>query len=113
MVVEETNKNSIEISMDEANRQMLYDWILLDEIEVYANAEVPDKYKQYMQESVNEFKEHLIGNVEDIEKNNDSWQSGWRLNPDLIFEHRHRRLFPFKDEDLREMLAKYKSIVNR
>jgi len=113
MVTEETNKNSIEISMDEANQQMIYDWDLLDDVEVYENAEVPDKYKQDMQKNVQEFKQSIIRNVEDLEKNNESWQAGWRLSPDLVLEHRHRRLLPFNDGHINEQLAKYKSIINR
>ena len=113
MVTEETNKNSIEISMDEAHRQLLYDWKLLDNIEVYENAEVPEKYKKEMLETAQESREAIIRNVTDIEKNNESWQAGWRLTPDLITEHRHQRLFPYNDNDLQEQLAKYKSIINR
>jgi len=61
MVVEESNKNSIEISMDEST--LLSEWNLLDSIEVYGNAEVPSKYKSYMQEIVDDTKKSLIRNV--------------------------------------------------
>jgi len=111
MVVEETNKNSIEISMDEST--LLGAWKLLDDIEVYENAEVPSKYKSDMQEIVDDAKKSLIRNVEGLEENNAPWQEGWRLNPELIWEHRHFRLSPYKREDVEEQLQKYKSIINR
>ncbi|MBN2681632.1 MAG: hypothetical protein JXR58_03935 [Bacteroidales bacterium] len=112
-VIEEYNKNSIEISMDESHRQLMYDWKMVDLLEVYENAEVPDKYKQQMLESAQEFRESCLRSVESLEKNNDAWQTGWRLNPDLILEYRHKRLLPYKDEHITEQLLKYKSIVNR
>ncbi len=111
MVVEESNKNSIEISMDEST--LLSEWNLLDSIEVYGNAEVPSKYKSYMQEIVDDTKKSLIRNVEGLEENNAPWQEGWRLNPELIWEHRHFRLSPYKREDMEEQLQKYRSIINR
>ena len=113
MVTEKINKNSIEISMDEANRQLMYDWDFLDNIEIYENAVVPDKYKQSMLDIAQEDREAAIKNVKDLEDNNQSWETGWRLNPDIILEHRHRRLLPYKDEHIKEQLAKYKSIINR
>lgn len=111
MVVEETNKNSIEISMDEST--LLGEWKLLDDIEVYENAEVPGKYKSDMMKIVEDAKKSLIRNVERLEENNAPWQEGWRLNPELIWEHRHFRLSPYKREDVEEQLQKYRSIINR
>jgi hypothetical protein len=111
MVVEETNKNSIEISMDEST--LLGEWKLLDDIEIYKNAEVPGKYKSYMQEIVDDAKKSLVRNVEWLEENNAPWQEGWRLNPELIWEHRHFRLSPYKREDVEEQLQNFKSIINR
>jgi len=113
MVTEELNKNSIEISMDEANRQFHHDWWLTDNVEIYENAVVPDEYKQYMAESVNSFKESIRDNVSRLEENNSHWQKGWKLTPDVITEHRHRQRLPYKDEHIEEQLKKYKSITNR
>ncbi len=113
MVNEELNKNNIEISMDEANRQFHYDWGLIDNVEIYENAVVPNEYKHDMAESVNLFKESIRENVTRLEENNSHWQKGWKLTPDIITEHRHGRLLPYKDEHIAEQLKKYKSITNR
>jgi len=66
-----------------------------------------------MQKNVEDFKSSVIRNVESIEKNNEAWESRWKLKPELILEYRHKRLFPYKDEHITEQLAKYRSIINR
>ena len=113
MIIEEENKVAIEISMDEANREFHHSWKTLDNIEIYANAEVPSKYQSDMQDSVQYYKQRLNDNVKSVEENNDAWQAGWKLTPDIITEYRHRRLLPYSDGHVNEQLQKYKSIVNR
>jgi hypothetical protein len=113
MVNEEENKCMIEITMDEANRQFHSDWDLMDNVEIFENAVVPDEYKKGMLEKANFFREEIKENVARIEENNSHWQSGWKLTPDIITEHRHRRLLPYKDEHVAEQLKKYKSITDR
>jgi hypothetical protein len=113
MVVEEHNKNNIEISMDESHRLLAYDWFLVDLAEIYENAEVPDKYKNEMQTGAKEIRESIVKNVESIEKNNHAWEAGWKLKPDMIMEYRHKRLLPYSDEHIMEQTLKFKSIVNR
>jgi hypothetical protein len=107
------NKNNIDISMDEANRQFHYDWGLVDNVEIYENAVVPDEYKKDMKDSAESWRTSIRENVTRIEENNSHWQAGWKLTPDIIFEHRHRELLPYKDEHVAEQLKKYKSIINR
>lgn len=113
MINEEENKGSIEISMDEANRELIHAWKLLDDIEVYENAEVPSEYKSDMKETVNECKESLNKSVEQLEENNSHWEQGWKLKPDVVLEARHIRLLPYSEEHIKEQLQKYKSIINR
>lgn len=113
MVGEISTKNGIEISMDESHRQFHYDWSFIDEYIVYKNAVVPDKYKNEMLESADDYKKILIKEVEHIEQNHQHWQNGWKLEPDKNIEFRHRRLFPYSDENFNEQLALYKSIINR
>lgn len=113
LITEETNKNSIEISMDESNRELVNDWKNLEMIEIYEKAEAPADIKAEMRESAAESKKRMIDGIERLEKNNNDWQEGWRLNPDAVLEHRHRRFLVYKDEHVQEMLQKYKSIINR
>lgn len=113
MVIEEMNKNSIEISMDEANRQLSWDWKSVDSVEIYENAEVPEKYKQDMLDNAADYRKSLNKSVVSLEENNQAWQTGWKLEPDKIMEYRHKRLLPYSDQHIMEQLLKYKSIVNR
>jgi hypothetical protein len=113
MVNEELNKNNIEISMDEANRQFNYDWGLIDNVEICENAVVPDEYKKDMKDSAELWRKSIRENVARLEENNSHWQAGWKLTPDVILEHRHRERLPYKDEHVTEQLKKYKSITNR
>jgi hypothetical protein len=113
MVNDELNKNNIEISMDEANRQFNSDWGWVDNVEIYENAVVPDEYKQDMIKTANSYKKIITDGVASLEDQNSHWQAGWKLTPDIVLEYRHRRLLPYKDEHVAEQLKKYKSITNR
>ncbi len=112
-VMDEENKCNIEISMDEAVREFHSSWDQLDRIEIYENAEVPEKYKSELAKEIEEIRQSLRQSVADLEENNDAWQPGWKLNLDSIMEHRHRRLLIYTDEQIREKLEKYRKIVNR
>ncbi len=113
MVNEEENKCMIEISMDEANRQFNDDWGLMDWIEIYENAVVPDEYKKEMNEAAESNRKEIRDNVSELEERNSQWQPGWKMTPDIILEYRHRRFIPYTDENVAEQLKKYKSITNR
>ncbi len=112
MVTEESNKNMIEISLDEANRFFAYEWEYIDLAEVYANAVVPDKYKQHMQSVAAEIRKSLADGAKSTEKQMDAFQKGWKLTPDVILEYRHRRLFPYSDEQIKEQIERFKKIIN-
>jgi hypothetical protein len=113
MVTEEANKNMIEISCDEANRYYLSYWDTVDASEVYANAVVPDKYKANLQRAAEECRQYVRDFAKGQEEAISHYQKGWKLNPDVIMEHRHRRLFPYSDEHILDQLARYKKILNR
>lgn len=113
LVLEESNKNSLEISMDEYHREFQSDWKQLDDIEVFENAVVPEKYKSKMQATANEIKQRLVQSVNDLEQEGRKFQPDWTYQPIKNMEHRHRRLIPYSDAHLNEQLSKYKSLVNR
>lgn len=113
LVMEEMNKNSLEISMDETHREFQGDWFLMDRAEIYENAEVPSNYKTEFQASANEIKSKLKISSEETENEARKFQPDFLMKPELNLEHRHRRLIPYSDENLQEQLAKYKSLINR
>ena len=113
MINEETNKNSMEIISDEAHNILVFDWFLLDELEIYENAEVPSEYKSKMKKNAQNIKEIIIQSVEDTEEKIQAWEPNWRLKPETILEYRHKRLLPYEDRHIEEQIARYKSIINR
>ncbi len=113
LVLEEYNKNSIEIAMDEANAQLLHDWSLLERYEIYSKAVVPDEYKQSMLKSANKSKETLLKNVSDLENNNDAWETNWKINPSIALEKRHIDKFPYQPEHIKEQTNKYIKLINQ
>lgn len=113
MVTEEAAKNMIEITCDEANRFYLTYWNAVDKAEVYANAVVPDKYKAGMQKYAEETRQIARDLAKSQEEMVRHYNKEWQLNPDVIMEHRHRRLFAYSDEHIQEQLARFKKILNR
>jgi hypothetical protein len=113
LVMEEMNKNSLEISMDEYQREFQGDWFLMDNIEVYENAVVPSNYKSDFQSSADEIKASIIKGNEETEIEARKFQPDYVMQPEMNLEHRHRRLIPYSDEHLEEQMAKYKSLINR
>lgn len=113
IVAEENNKTSVEVSMDDSHRKIIDDWNQIDEIEIYENAVVPDKYKSHMMEVAADTRKSLIEGVIMLEEKNEPWQSGWKLIPEKALEYRHLRLLPFSKTHVEEQIAKYKSIINR
>ena len=99
--------------MDESHRDFQSNWDQVDDITIYENAIVPDKYKNDMMSSAQESRDSIIKGIESLEQNNNDWQAGWRINPDANLEHRHKRLIPYSELHIQEQLAKYKSIINR
>lgn len=112
MVNDVETKVMIEISMDEANRLFHYMWNFIDLSEVYAEADVPDEYKARMQKYAEEYRQILRDSLQSLIENNSHWQGDWKHEPDVVTEHRHRRLLPFSDEHIAEQLVKYKKILN-
>jgi len=111
MIGEEENKNSIEIAVDSI--QPFNSFTHLENIEVYENAEVPEKYKNKYASFAQQEKQKLTEEYQDAEKNLSNWQPGWKFNFNLIAEERHRRLLPYPDDVIKETIEKVKTITNR
>ncbi len=101
---------SNEISLDLFTEEIYYDLLSLEEIEVFQSAEVPDEWKQeinqdYPQELITmgheDWNESVIPNAH-------KWDPEWQYNFDLIWEERHRRLIPIPDEVLKKRIEQFK-----
>ena len=111
-ITEITNQNNNEIYYDEIGGKALLDeWRHIDEIDVYENAVVPQRYKREMLRFANDIKKEMRERTERNEKQFKTWSKGRRVNPDLVKENRYRRFMPFSDEEIENHLKKYKEII--
>ena len=109
-----TNKNSVEITADEASgKALMENWKQLDKIDIYTKAVVPAKYKPDMQKVVDDEKESIIKSRESVEKTIGDWVEGWRMKPEITLEYRYRHIMPYSDQEIDEHLKKFKNIINR
>ncbi len=112
MVNEAYNRNMLEITADEAHRQLYHDWDLVDRIDIYTQAVVPDKYKKDMLATAEHYRKSLRQNAEGLTKEILKYVPEWRMDPEKVKEFRNRRLCPFADHHIEEQLRKYKEIIN-
>jgi hypothetical protein len=82
----------------------------LETLDVLRNIEGAEKYQSDIAYSIQEEIRKLKEGVKDLEENAQSWQEGWKFNPDLIWEHRHRKRIPLPDEVIQKRLTEYKAL---
>ena len=114
-VVEIANNASHEamilIAVDELHDHFYTDVIpSLETIEMLRNIEGAQQYQSDIDYSIQEELKKLKEGIQDLEENAQSWQEGWKFNPDLIWEHRHRRKIPLPDAVLEKRLNEYKNL---
>lgn len=110
-VTEIEGEVNIEITLDLFTQEISHDLMMLEEIEVYQNAEVPDEWKKeinqdYPQELIDQGRKDW---VEMVVPNAQRWDPNWKFNLDLIWEERHRRLIPIGDEVLKKRVEQFKT----
>lgn len=100
---------SIEISVDLFTDIFYSDFPMLENIEVWQTAEVPEEWKQDLN---NYITEALVQGRETWEKeiipNARNWKPDWTFDFDLISEERHRRLIPVSDETTEKRIEQFK-----
>jgi hypothetical protein len=106
MIGEEENKNMIEISMDHIS-PFESNWFLLERLEVYERAEVPDKWKNDMKYSADDIRKSLRESLNFTTNDMQKWQEGWKMNIELAWETRHRRKLPFPDTELKMRIEQF------
>jgi len=103
----EVSKN---ISIDLFTCDFYYDFMMLENIEVYQNAEVPDEWKKeincenperMIEEGVKDWREQVLPNAR-------LWDPNWNFNFELIWEERHRRLIPVPDDVIKKRIGQFK-----
>lgn len=100
---------SIEISVDLFTDIFYSDFPMLENIEVWQTAEVPEEWKQDLN---NYITEALVQGRETWEKeiipNARNWKPDWSFDFNLISEERHRRLIPVSDETTEKRIEQFK-----
>jgi len=110
IVTDIDQKNSVKIAVDLFTDEFYGDFKVLEDIEVWKNAEVPDEWKDEIHESVQrDIEKGRKDWQENVLPNNRNWDPNWNINYDLIWEERHRRLIPFPDEIVKERIEQYKN----
>ena len=111
MVNDIESEVSIEIIVDLFTQEIYNDLMMLEEIEVYQSAEVPDEWKneinhqipqEMIEEGVKDWKESFVPNAR-------NWDPNWQYNASLIWEERHRRVIPIPDEILEKRIKQFKT----
>ena len=110
IVTDIDQKNSVKITIDLFTDEFYSDFKVLEDIEVWENAEVPDEWKVEIHESVQrDIEKGRKDWQENVLPNNRNWDANWNFNYDLIWEERHRRLIPFPDEIVKERIEQQKN----
>lgn len=106
----ETDTN-IEISIDLFTSVFYSDFLMMENLEVWENADIPSEWKKefddWARERVEEdrkvWKEQYIRRARE-------WKPDWEFNVDLIWEDRHRRVIPVPDEIITKRIAQFKKL---
>lgn len=110
IVTDIEQKNSIKISIDLFTDEFYSDFKVLEDIEVWGKAEVPDVWRKEINENIQD--DIAKGRKqwgEDILPNNRNWDPDWNFDYDLIWEDRHRRLIPVPDDVVKKRIGQHKN----
>lgn len=113
LLAEIEQKNSLEISVDEFLSGFYGNFKLLEDLEVYKNAEVPAEWKDERQLGIERDSKAVKESIESDEENAQSWQQGWQYKFEQLWEERHRRKIPVPDASLEKRIAEIKAILGR
>ncbi|UKN01156.1 hypothetical protein K6119_15610 [Paracrocinitomix mangrovi] len=82
----------------------------LETLQMLKTIEGAEKYQSDIDYSIQEEIRLIKENVQLLEDNAQNWQQGWKFNPDLVWEFRHRRKIPLPDEVLQKRMNEYKTL---
>jgi len=102
---------SIEIAIDLMTSYFYNDFLVLENIEVWQNAEIPAEWykeirEEWVQETIAEGRKTWQNSVV---PESQKWSSDWKFNFDLIWEDRHRRLIPVPDDVVKKRIQQFKT----
>lgn len=100
---------SIEISIDLFTDIFYSDFPMLENIEVWQTAEVPEEWKQDLNKYITEaLKEGKTSWEREIIPNARNWKPDWTFDFNLIDEERHRRKIPVPNPIIEKRIEQFK-----
>ena len=81
----------------------------LEKLDVARNAQYPSKYESVRQADIQKLEQYLRDEIKDIENQAGNWKPGWKLDLEVVWEHRHRKNIPLSDDVLRKRLNELKN----
>ncbi len=110
IVSEIEQKSMPEISVDEF-AEIFYDNLkLMEDIECYRKAKVPDKWKDDRKAGRKRDKKALIESFDRCEETARQWKDGWTFEYAMLSEERHRRKIPLPEKVLEKRIEQTKEI---
>lgn len=105
-------KVSLEISVDGFIDYFYSDFLALENLEVEQKADIPSFWKKEAEENAREMVEdaRALYNETTLPRARE-WDPHWKFNHDLVWEDRHRRVIPVKDETIRRRIAEHKAYL--
>ena len=109
-----TDHCSTEQALDEANGNLLAEWwAKLDDIEAYANAQVPDEYKSDMLRMADTLKSEMRESLALLAGDKRTWQPDWQIDPSAAQKPQYRAQLPYSDEEIARHIAQFNGIANK
>ncbi len=109
IVYEEEHRLMLELTADSIHP--FDDFTHLENMEVWGQADVPEKYKgqyqQFVQEEENRIRERYRMQQETLQK----FVPGWKFSFEKVMEDRHRRLLPFPDDVIHKNISNTKKFL--
>jgi len=107
--MEMDQKASLAITIDGFVDAVWQDMIpQLENLEVMKNAIMPTKYEASRQADIQETEAKIQTDLKDLQNQARDWDANWTLNLDLVWEHRHRKKIPLRDETLEQRINELK-----
>lgn len=103
-------KNSLEQSVDGFVGEIYSNFAALENMEEYKRAEVPSRWKTERQQGYDDTVAAGRKNYREVRlPRAREWDPNWRMDYDLVWQDRHRRLIPVKDDTLRRRVQEHKT----
>lgn len=101
-----------EISGEQFVNYVYTDFLYLENIEVWEKAEVPEKYRAELNKWAADTKASTKALwIKEIQPSAEKFVPGWKLDYQLLWKERYRRLIPVPDSSLKRRIEEHKKLL--